>query len=71
MGEVAAQLVLSMARFLLLSIALWSWPSLLHNWLLLLLPGVVRYQLRHRLLQRLFFAKGNTLAIASEQDANM
>ena len=42
MGEVAAQLVFWMARFLLLSIALWSWPSLLHNWLLLLLPGVVQ-----------------------------
>ena len=28
--------------FLLLSIALWSWPSPLHNWLLLLLPGVVQ-----------------------------
>ena len=41
-GVVIAQLVLSMAHFLLLSMALWSWPSLLHVWLVLLLPGVVR-----------------------------
>ena len=41
MGEVAAQLVLSMASFLLLSIALWSWPSLVYVWSVLLLPGVV------------------------------
>ena len=42
MGGVVSQLVLSMASFLLLSMALWSWPSLLHVWLVLLLPGVVR-----------------------------
>ena len=42
MGEVAAQLMLSMASFLLLSMALWSWPSLVHVWLVLLLPGVVQ-----------------------------
>ena len=42
MGDVAAQLVLSMARFLLLSMALWSWPSLVHVWSVILLPGVVQ-----------------------------
>ena len=54
MGGVVSQLVLSMASFLLLSMALWSWPSLLHVWLVLLLPGVVRRLAKqgvHRLIK--------------------